>query len=470
MYFARLFQRLCKLSAPEFENLLHPVFQEACLVCDRTRAKTPCIPLQLFRNDRQNQIRWKGTKSVSNQIWLKLIEYFKSFKQAKWRNGQRCKLHWWFHQNLVIPESSQQIVVYSLFCVLLIVERVDLLVFPEWEEILSMNVCCMGLVQDLTSTESSQFSSCQIFVAMEARIPHENLSERFRTLGRTSSPSLWRGESWALSRVSCRWALGCSTECEICGFEMRVFAQPDQNDLSGLMILMMQSQWEELAMVNKKRHPVIVQSSNICVTTNSKIKLAYATVQSCAVLCSLVQAATERPVFSVAYQVGWPRRRRRRGKGIAPQCRCRPGALWSPAKFWTSSEPFKHKTLVQFCSILFNCVHLFFLLHLFLCSFCSLCTLCSLCIFFFGVMSTLVNFSLCSFVRSVYSCCEHFSKKEEPGREEAMQQFEVYLTVPSGRCWSSSYKDGAAHTPTGYWRLGQAHGFVSNSSPKRLPT
>ena len=99
------------------------------------------------------------------------------------------------------------------------------------------------------STESSQFSSCQIFVAMEARIPHESLSERFRTLGRTSSPLLWRGESWALSRVSCRWASGCSTECEICGFEMRVFAQPDQNDLSGLM---MQSQWEELAMVNKK--------------------------------------------------------------------------------------------------------------------------------------------------------------------------------------------------------------------------
>ena len=82
-------------------------------------------------------------------------------------------------------------------------------------------------------------------------------------------------------------------------------------------------------------------------------------VQSCAVLCSLVQTATERPAFSVAYQVGWPRRRRRRGKGIAPQCRCRPGVLWSPAKFWTSSEPFKHKTLVQFCSILFNCVHLF---------------------------------------------------------------------------------------------------------------
>ena len=26
---ARLFQRLCKLTAPEFENLLHPVFQEA---------------------------------------------------------------------------------------------------------------------------------------------------------------------------------------------------------------------------------------------------------------------------------------------------------------------------------------------------------------------------------------------------------------------------------------------------------
>lgn len=162
-----------------------------------------------------------------------------------------------------------------------------------------------------------------------------------------------------------------------------------------------------------------MQSSNICVTTNSKIKLAYAPVQSCAVLCSLVQTATERPAFSVAYQVGWPRRRRRRGKGIAPQCRCRPGALWSPAKFWTSSEPFKHKTLVQFCSP-------FFLLHLFLCSFCSFCTLCSLCIFFFGVMST---FSLCSFVRSVYSCCEHFSKKEEPGREEVMQQFELYLTL-----------------------------------------
>ena len=190
-------------------------------------------------------------------------------------------------------------------------------------------------------------------------------------------------------------------------------------------------------------------------------------LQSCAVLCSLVQTATERPAFSVAYQVGWPRRRRRRGKGIAPQCRCRPGVLWSPAKFWTSSEPFKHKTLVQFCSILFNCVHLFFFFIFFFVHFVHFAHFVHF-VYSFLVLCQLSVYVLL-FARFIRAVSISQRRKSQEERKWCNSLNCIWLWVPSGRCWSSSYKDGAAHTPTGYWRLGQAHGFVSNS-PKRLPT